>query len=186
MYRAYLREMTFQTHTWYTGIFISYSIRDTVVCGEPTRYTATETAAGWLRGRCASGVSIVVKIIRGSERCRLPRVIGAFLRKKKTEIELFVKQVKSIGWVRNWNERKWNSLANTNREGRESAWIEKWERRRGKEKGKFTLSLPRSTWKFFPLTTIHFFKNLRGEFGVLLWWYSSADETVCSHNVFTR
>ena len=95
MYRAYLREMTFQTHTWYTGIFISYSIRDTVVCGEPTRYTATETAAGWLRGRCASGVSIVVKIIRGSERCRLPRVIGAFLRKKKKkERELFVKQVK--------------------------------------------------------------------------------------------
>ena len=94
MYRAYLREITFQTHTWYTGIFISYSIRDTVVCGEPTRYTATETTAGWLRGRCASGVSIVVKIIRGSERCRLPRVIGAFLREKKRETELFVKQVK--------------------------------------------------------------------------------------------
>ena len=94
MYRAYLREITFQTHTWYTGIFISYSIRDTVVCGEPTRYTATETAAGWFRGRCASGVSIVVKIIRGSERCRLPRVIGAFLRRKKKETELFVKQVK--------------------------------------------------------------------------------------------
>ena len=72
----------FQTHTWCTGIFISYSIGDTVVCGEPTRYTVTETAAGWLRGRCASGVSIVVKIIRGSERCRLPWVIGAFLRKK--------------------------------------------------------------------------------------------------------
>ena len=38
-------------------------------------------------------------------------------KEKKTEIELFVKQVKSIGWVRNWNERKWNSLANTNRGG---------------------------------------------------------------------
>ena len=83
MYRAHLREIPFQTDTWCTGIFISYSIRDTVVCGEPTRYTATETAAGWLRGRCASGVSIVVKIIRGSERCRLPWVIGAFLGKKK-------------------------------------------------------------------------------------------------------
>ena len=91
MYRAHLREIPFQTHTWCTGIFISYSIRDTVVCGEPTRYTVTETAAGWLRGRCASGVSIVVKIIRGSERCRLPWVIGAFLGKKKKE--LFVKQV---------------------------------------------------------------------------------------------
>ena len=121
MYCAYLREITFQTHTWCTGVFISHSIRDIVVCGKPTRYTATETTAGWLRGRCAGGVSIIVKIIRESERCRLPRVIGAFLRKKKTEIELFVKQVKSIGWVRNWNERKWNSLANTNREGRESA-----------------------------------------------------------------
>ena len=42
-------------------------------------------------------------------------------KEKQTEIELFVKQVKSIGWVRNWNERKRNSLANTNREGRESA-----------------------------------------------------------------
>ena len=191
MYRAYLREMTFQTHTWYTGIFISYSIRDTVVRGEPTRYTATETAAGWLRGRCASGVSIVVKIIRGSERCRLPRVIGAFLRKKKGKQNFSLnrwrkkKEINRLGG-RDWNARKWNSLGNTNREGRESAWIEKWERRRGKEKGKLTLSLPRSNWKFFPLTTIHFFKNLRGEFGVLLWRYSSADEAVCSHNVFMR
>ena len=92
IYRAYLREIPFQTRTWCTGIFISYSISDTVVCGEPTRYTATETAAGWLRGRYANEVSIVVKIIRGSERCRLPWVIGAFLR-KKTETELFVKQV---------------------------------------------------------------------------------------------
>ena len=45
MYRAHLREIPFQTHTWCTGIFISYSIRDTVVCGEPTRYTATENKA---------------------------------------------------------------------------------------------------------------------------------------------
>ena len=93
MYCAYLREITFQTHTWCTGIFISHSIRDTVVCGKPTRYTAMETTAGWLRGRCAGGVSIIVKIIRGSERCRLPLVKGAFLR-KKTETELFVKQMK--------------------------------------------------------------------------------------------
>ena len=139
MYGAYLREITFQTHTWYTGIFISYSIRDTVVCGEPTRYTATETAAGWLRGRCASGVSIVVKIIRGSERCRLPRVIGAFLRKKKGKQNFSLnrwrkkKEINRLGG-KNWNARKWNSLGNTNREGRESAWIEKWERRKGKEK----------------------------------------------------
>ena len=93
MYRAHLREIPFQTHTWCTGIFISYSIRDTVVCGEPTRYTATETTSGWLCDRCASGVFIVVKIIRGSERCRLPWVIGAFQGKKKKEKELFVKHV---------------------------------------------------------------------------------------------
>ena len=82
MYCAYLREISFQTHTWCTGVFISHSIRDIVVCGKPTRYTATETTAGWLRGRCAGGVSIIVKIILESERCRLPKVIGAFLRKK--------------------------------------------------------------------------------------------------------
>ena len=38
--------------------------------------------------------------------------------------------MKSIGWVRNWNERKWNSLANTNRGGGRAH-----ELKSGKEEG---------------------------------------------------
>ena len=68
--------------TWDAGIFISQSI-----CSVFSRITtcdaAAESATRRLRGRCAGGVALIVKIVRRPKWRHFSRMVRAFLPKKK-------------------------------------------------------------------------------------------------------
>ena len=70
--------------TWDAGIFISQSI-----CSVFSRITtcdaAAEPATRRLRGRCAGGVALIVKIVRRPKRRHFSRMVRAFLPRKKDE-----------------------------------------------------------------------------------------------------
>ena len=70
--------------TWDAGIFISQSI-----CSVFSRITtcdaAAEPATRRLRGRCAGGVALIVKIVPRPKWRHFSRMVRAFLPKKKDE-----------------------------------------------------------------------------------------------------
>ena len=74
--------------TWDAGIFISQSI-----CSVFSRVTtcdaAAESATRRLRGRCAGGVALIVKIVRRPKWRHFSRMVRAFLPKERRTSELF-------------------------------------------------------------------------------------------------